>query len=227
MRFSRCFLLLVALLAPASALAVPDCYTSASLPAHLFPFANPREITEVTALTDDGNECVKVPFLNGEPVMRRKMNAPMRQLYESYAKAVESRNGAAARKLFAYVRPTTRTFPQWLWLYNEPQSAPMPWGTEMMAKIIRLLAPKTYDINYLIKYDKNHLPIVNLYRSWPVLFLLMGGELMPSEEWASCNTGGYEVQRLYSWRYPFLSLDSRENEGHKSNPSHKYELRLR
>lgn len=214
-------LIVFLLFAHGQAEAVPDCYTEAEIPAHEFPFVQAEKLREISALSADGKSCVKIQFINGEPVVRQKIYVPFRKLYESYARAVNEGNAHAARKLFAYVRPTPRPFPLWAWLYDEPESAPMPWGTEMMAKIIRILSPDRSLDEFLISKDANGLPVARLERAWPALFLLMGGELLPSEEWASAKSSGRDLPHIYSWRFPYLTMESIQ-QGDKS-----YKLRAR
>lgn len=204
---------LVFLLLPCQVMAIPDCYNNAEMPAHGFPFAPADKLQEVIGLSQDGKACVKIPFINGEPVVRQQIYVPFGQLYESYARAISENNGNAAKKLFTFVRPTPRPFPLWAWLYDEPQSAPMPWGTETMAKMINLLSPEKSLTDHLLSKDSNGLPVVFLERAWPALFLLMGGEIIPSEEWAKLKSSGQELPKLYSWRFPYITTESIKQSG--------------
>lgn len=199
---------LIILFYPTQLSATPACYTEADMPAHEFPFITENKLREITGLSADGKSCVKIPFINGAPVVRQKIYVPMRQLYESYARAISDKNGTAARKLFANIRPAPRPFPLWAWLYEEPESAPMPWGTEMMAKIIEILSPSKSLNEFLVKTDANGLSVARLERAWPALFLLMGGEILPSEEWVNSKSSGEEMQFIYSGRFPCLIMDS-------------------
>lgn len=127
-RLPICLLLLTLLTAlGGSALAVPECYRNAAAPAHELGFLDPGA-AEVTALTPDGQGCVEVPLYRGEPLLRQKLYAPFRQVYEAYARAVETGNRAAAVRTYTHVRPTPRPFPLWVWLPMSPRARPCPGG---------------------------------------------------------------------------------------------------
>lgn len=197
----------------ASALAVPECYRNAAAPAHELGFLEPGQASAVTALTPDGQGCVEVPLYRGEPLLRQKLYAPFRQVYEAYVKAREKGNRAAAVRTYTYVRPSPRPFPLWVWLANAPEGAPMPWGMDMTLQILRMLqTDKSMEKDLLARGD-NDLPVLDMQRTWPVLYLLMGGEVWPQEngeEWTATALSPRALNRLLLWRYPWASIESRK-----------------
>lgn len=213
MRFSLCavFILVLAAAAfPAGVHAAPGCYDRAQVPAHELAFLPSDALTEVTALTPDGRGCVQVPILNGEPVIRQKLYVPFRQLYEAYARAVDMGNAGAARRIYTYIRPTPRPFPLWVWLANEPEGAPMPWGMDMCLKILRVLqAHPSMERDLLTRGDQD-LPVLDMQRTWPVLYLLMGGEVWPQEDdaWTASALSHNQLNRLLLWRCPWAVMES-------------------
>lgn len=212
-RLPICLLLLTLFTALGqNALAVPECYRNAAAPAHELGFLAPGT-AEVTALTPDGQGCVEVPLYQGEPMLRQKLYAPFRQVYEAYAKAREKGNRAAAERTYTYVRPTPRPFPLWVWLANAPEGAPMPWGMDMTLKILGMLqTDKSMEKDLLVRGD-NDLPVLDMQRAWPVLYLLMGGEVWPQEngeEWTATALSPRGLNRLLLWRYPWASIESRK-----------------
>lgn len=213
--FRQCCLLLLLPLAglalrAAPARATPDCYTSASAPAHDFVFLPRDAPVEVTSLTPDGERCVRVTLYNGEPLLRQKLYAPFRKVYEAYARAVESGDARAAQRLYAYLRPTPRPFPLWLWLANAPEGAPMPWGTDMALKLLRIL--RTYPgMERQVRVNGNEEPpVLDMRRAWPLLFLLMGGEVRPqgTEDWTPSALSHRQLNELLLWRYPWAVIES-------------------
>lgn len=205
------FLLTIYLFA-SPVLAAPDCYINTKTPAHEFPFVA-GQTQEVTGLSFDGNGCVSIKLYKGEPVFRQKIYVPFRNLYETYAKAIESKNSTAIKKAFTWLAPTPRSFEKFYSLASNPETPPMPWGSEMMNKIINLLAPFDDFIGsiYLLKQygDDSQKPRI----AWPALYLLMGGEILPHEnpemclkEWKT-NAGEPKsniemLNSAISWRFP-------------------------
>lgn len=193
---------------PATALSTPACYEQAAVPAHEFVFRPPQTFTEVTGLTWNGEECLTIPFWNGSPVVRQEIYAPFRKVYEAYARAVEQQEGASAQRLYTYVRPTPRSFSFWLWLANDPEGPLMPWGMSMTLKIVRVLQPSTKIEKALLIRGDRDLPILDMQRTWPVLYLLMGGEVYPKDEWVESQISSHMAQQLLHWRYPNYLVES-------------------
>ena len=215
--FSLFLLLLILLTAPGgNAFAVPDCYRKAALPAHELGFLEAGEGGVVTALTPDGQDCVQVPLHKGEPLLRQKLYAPFRQVYEAYARAVETGNRQAAVRTYTYVRPTPRPFPLWVWLSNAPEGAPMPWGMDMTLQIVRMLQPSPKTESILRVPGDRDLPVLDMQSTWPVLFLLMGGEVWPqtdAEQWTVASLSPRNLRRYLLWRYPWANIESRKQNG--------------
>lgn len=192
------------------AMATPQCYARAENPAHLLPFLQESGTAYITALNADGESCRQVLLYNGRPVLKQKIYVPLRNLYESYAKAIEKGNGSAARRAYAWLRPTPREFPLWLWLINEPEGAPMPWGMEMSVKMMRLLQPHT-GIEKIATHSRSE-EILSMSRAWPLLYLLMGGEVLPQNDpdiWYPARSSG---QNLLRWRYPWAVVETVKGE---------------
>lgn len=196
-----------------NALAVPECYRKAAAPAHELGFLEAGAASAVTALTPDGQGCVQVPLYKGEPLLRRKLYAPFRQVYEAYAKAVDTGNRAAAVRTYTYVRPTPRPFPLWVWLGNAPEGAPMPWGMDMTLQILRMLQPTKSVENDLLVPGDHDLPVLDMRRTWPMLFLLMGGEVWPQEngeQWTRSALSRRALNGLLLWHSPWATIESRK-----------------
>ena len=215
-RLPICLLLLTLFTALGqNALAVPECYRTAAAPAHELGFLD-AGATGVTALTPDGQGCVEVPLYQGEPLLRQKLYAPFRQVYEAYARAVETGNRAAAVRTYTHVRPTPRPFPLWVWLSNEPEGAPMPWGMDMTLKILRMLQTHP-SIESSLRLDGDpDLPVLGMQRTWPALFLLMGGEVWPqtdAEQWTPSKLSRRGHHYLLRWRFPWATVESRKQDG--------------
>lgn len=212
-------LLLIIILWPQCVLAIPDCYAKAANPAHEFAFLPKDFIGEVTSLTPDGKGCDNVAFYKDAPLVRRKLYAPMRNVYESYAHAVEKGQGATARRIFTYLRPTPRSFPLWLWLANSPEEAPMPWGMDMMSKLFNILKPYTEFIPSAYGRDDFNRQILNLEIAWPLLFLMTGGVVYPDDEWMVSKLKPGRVTQLLNWRFPTFVPEVK-------NEDNKYYMRL-
>ncbi|MDE6734292.1 MAG: hypothetical protein K2J64_02355 [Desulfovibrio sp.] len=196
---------LLALFWAAPALAAPDCYTSAAHPAHEFPFVQEGSFEVVSLDPQDGNTCLPpIRFYKGAPLVRQPVYAPLRDVYASYARALESKDANVLRRIVAYLRPTPRTLPLWFGLANEPETPPMELGgMRRMKEIFTFLSPA-----------KNFMPeaysgeVLRIDVAWPLLFLLMGGELIPSDEPALFRPDdSYWLRPGLQWRFPALVLD--------------------
>lgn len=194
-----------------NAWATPDCYKNAARPAHELPFLNEQGAASVTAINPDGQTCQEVLLYNGKPVFNQKIYAPLRALYETYAKAIETGNAAAAKRAYAWLRPTPREFPLWLWLYNEPEGALMPWCMNMAIKIMQILQP---DADFLKAAQQSRSnPILNMQRAWPLLFLLMGGETLPQHDAEKWHPASGNPEYLLVWRYPWALVEENRQDG--------------
>ena len=193
-----------------SVFAAPACYEQASVPAHSFAFAPSETLVEVTGLTPDGTGCISIPFWKGAPVFEQKIHAPFRQVYEAYATAIERNDRTAAQSLYTWLRPTPRTFPVWAELFSVEDGPPLPWGMATAVKILRLLQPDPYfESNLLIPGDSS-MPVLNMRLAWPMFFLLMGGEIYPSETWVNPSFQPKIIQRGLGWRYPSYAMETRQ-----------------
>lgn len=195
---------LLALCWAAPALAAPDCYTNAAHPAHEFPFVQEESFEVVSLDPLDGNKCLApIRFYKGAPLVRQPVYAPLRDVYASYARGLEGKDAGALRRIVAYLRPTPRTLPLWFGLANEPETPPMELGgMRRMKEIFTFLSP-----------TRNFMPaaysgeVLRIDLAWPLLFLLMGGELVPSNEPALFRPD--ETSWLWhslEWRFPALVL---------------------
>lgn len=200
-------------LSSGSALAAPACYEQATAPAHTLAFISSENLAEVTGLTPDGAGCVSISFWQGSPVFEQKIYAPFRQVYEAYATAIERSDRLAAQRLYAWLRPTPRTFPQWMELFSVEEGPPLPWGMTMALKIVRLLQPYPSFEENLFHRDDPSKSDLNMRRAWPMFFLLMGGEIQPSETWGTAEGNVVTLFFVESllWRYPFYALEERMN----------------
>lgn len=165
--------------------AVPECYEKAAVPAHEFPFQDSANITEVTALSRNGQQCHTIAFWRGVPVIEQEMYVPFRQAYISYAKALDTNNIPALKNIYTYLRPTPRTFDQWVALFGVEEGALMPWGMPMAIDIVKLLQPNKSIAEKFTIQSKNSPPMLNMQIAWPVLYLLMGGEMYPDDKKAT------------------------------------------
>lgn len=211
-------ILLLALLIPQSIGATPDCYRNAANPAHELPFLAETGVANVTALERDGLTCRDVKLYNGAPLLAQKIYVPMAALYESYARALESGNVNAARRAYAWLKPTPRQFPQWLWLANEPAGAPMPWGMDMALKVLRLLESDKAMEKELLQGGDAAMPVLNLQAYWPILYLLMGGEVLPQanpEEWTRSAISASRANKFLTWQSPWADIEEAKNKNNE------------
>ena len=209
------------LLPPISAFAAPACYEQAAVPAHAFAFASAESLAEVTGLTPDGAGCLTIPFWQGAPIFEQKIHAPFRQVYEAYAAALERADRVAAQNLYAWLRPTPRAFPQWVELFSAEEGPPQPGGMAAAVKILRLLQPDSSFEKNLLQPGDASMPVLNMRLAWPMLFLLMGGEVYPSQAWVTPSLRPEVIGRGLSWRYPaYIPLETR-------NINNSIQLRVR
>lgn len=195
---------------PTNSLAVPICYRGAQNPAHKLPFMTENGNAIVTALNPDGISCREVKLHNGAPLLAQKLYVPMRDLYETYARALENCDVNAAKRAYTWLKPTPRKFPQWLWLANEAEGAPMPWGMDMAIKILRLLEPEKAMEKDLLQVGDAGMPVLDMQAYWPILYLLMGGVVWPSDNpdfWTESLIHAPRANRLLLWHSPWAFIE--------------------
>ena len=202
--------LLCMALSPFSAFAAPACYEQAAVPAHGFAFVPSEKLTVVTGLTMDGSACASIAFWQGNPVVEQKIHAPFRRVYEAYATAIERGDRNAARRIYTWLRPTPRDFPQWAELFSVKEGPPMPWGMPAAIRIVRMLQPDSGFEKNLLHGGDPDLPVLNMQLAWPVLFLLMGGEVHPSEAWVEAAYPQHAIESCLGWRCPLYAIESKK-----------------
>lgn len=196
------FIIFTVLCKESHAIATPECYSSAAIPAHEYVFSDSKAEMELTGLSEDGQSCRQIVIWEGKPLYMKPIYVPFSALYNSYARAVESKNVAALKKLYAYVQPTPRSFSNWLWLANDAQDMPQPWGMQMAVRLVELLQPHPSILKELLSSDDQYGKVLNLSLAWPTLFFLMRGEMYPDGKWIKSVLSYRAVTRLLSWRYP-------------------------
>ena len=207
----------LALLMPLQAAATPDCYRDAKNPAHELPFMD-KSAAAVTALNPDGENCHEVRLHNGEPLMAQKLYVPMRDLYEAYVRALENGDMNAARRAYAWLKPTPRQFPKWLWLANEAVGPPMPWGMGMAINVLRLLQPEKAMEKDLLQRGDSAMPALDMEAYWPILYLLMGGEVLPQDNpdaWTESKIHASRARWMLSWHSPWAFIEEASGDGKK------------
>lgn len=193
-----------------SAQSAPECYTKAQYPAHEFPFVKDREYFEAVSIDpSDGNKCLSpILIYKGEPLLRQPLYAPLGNAYASYIKGMG--DPAAMRKLVAFLKPTPRDLSGWVFLSNEPETPPREMGgMKGMKKLFDFLKP---DIPFMEMYQSSE--ILKINEAWPLLFLLMGGEVIPGGKPArDRHRDPYWLADALKWRFPAYVLDVDEDTG--------------
>ena len=92
----------------------------------------------------------------------------------------------------------------------------MPWGMDMTLKILRMLQPSEKTEDALLVPGDHDLPVLDMQRTWPILFLLMGGEVWPqadAEQWTPAKLSPRNLKRHLLWRYPWARIEDRQQNG--------------
>ncbi len=189
------------------ALAIPQCYTTAAIPAHKIALHPAQSLQEVTSLSYDGKSCEKVAFWQGAPILEGKVYAPFRQVYIAYAKALEANDVRALRLLYAYLRPTPRTFAQWLWLFEAKEGPLMPWGHTTAQRMVQFLQTDSSFERALTQHNG----VLHMHTTWPTLYLLMGGEVSPLGDWSKVSVN-FNFEKFFLWRYPNYVMQKKSQE---------------
>ncbi len=203
----RTFLILIVLAFWHSpALAAPECYENAKNPAHEFPFADATSISQVTSLSYDGKSCTSIQLVQGMPILEQEMYVPFRLVYESYAKAIQDNDHKALMQISAYLRPTPRSFSQWIDLFEVEEGFSVELGGVNNAiKIIRFLKPSSYFSKLLIE-DRSTPESLKPHITWPMLYFLMGGVMYPDGKTTSSKMPPTKVQQVLSVYFPLYTI---------------------
>lgn len=165
-------IVLLLVLCSSPAFPAPPCYEEAPLPAHKWAMGTEGKVVdEVTSLAEDGKDCVRTPLWKGRPLIRHEMFVPLNMLYAAYAESETNENKDAVRRIYTWLRPTPRTFSQWLDLVRAG-SAPQPWGSKIFKKVAAGLASENIGQTEFQKVFEN-----KSYLSWMWLFIAMGGQV--------------------------------------------------
>lgn len=201
------------LLARGTALAVPDCYAQAALPAHVWAMQGVAKDTAalaITALAINGEQCVSIPLWRGMPLLRAEMFVPFSTLYEAYAEAVTQRDTAAVQRIYAWLRPTPRPFSEWIALFSAG-GPPQPWGIQGLLAVVKILQTDSQTMRRLPTtpdYLQNSMRDV-----WPLLFIDMGG--IPLPDGVRTSAPGWSIHMREYWQHVYPGMYLQEFSGRR------------